>query len=54
MNTPSDRKADELAFRRGVEASRERMERWPDWKRQAAAAMRVSEPKAPDPTKTHR
>lgn len=50
MTTPDERKAEEQAFCQGVEASRQRMEHWPEWKRQAAAAMRVSEPKPVDPS----
>ena len=43
MASADDLKADELAFLASVKASRERMEDWPDWKKEAAAATRVSE-----------
>lgn len=43
MGTPDDLKADEEAFIASVRASKQRMAGWPDWKRQAAAATRVSE-----------
>lgn len=45
-----DLKADEQAFLQSVRASKRRMEDWPDWKKQAAAATRVSEtPRATGP-----